>query len=325
MSVFVSYARKDQPAVERLRTDIERCRRAVWFDREVTGGHLWWSAILEQIRGCEAFVFALSPDSVKSRACLAELEYARQLGRPILPIMVRDVNISWAPRAVADTQVIDYRNRDADSVFALRDALDLLPAPPPLPFQLPPEPEIPTSYLDKIIDQLNLDELSLKAQTDLFVQLRARMDDEDERPDVRPLLVRLRGRADLAQSLVPDIDRVLAGFPDGVRPGVRPHHLPPPSPGHQVPPQRMAAPPTAEPRPAGWHPDPFGRAAQRYWNGQIWTTMVRRGTEEFDERVRQPMAPPPRKDNTSQIVLWVCLGAVGLFVLFLFMLALAGV
>jgi len=28
------------------------------------------------------------------------------------------------------------------------------------------------------------------------------------------------------------------------------------------------------PRPAGWHPDPYGHAEQRYWNGRNWTDRV---------------------------------------------------
>jgi hypothetical protein len=373
VSVFISYARRDTAAVEQLRTDIERCRRHVWFDREVTGGHRWWTAILQQIRGCDVFVFTLSPDSVKSRACRAELEYAEALGRPILPIMLRDVNIHWAPRTVSDTQIVDYRNRTADSVFALRDALDLLPAPPPLPDPLPPEPEIPTSYLDKVINQLNLDELSLRAQTDLFVQLRSRMEDEDERDDVRPLLVRLRGRADLAQSLVPDIDRTLATYPsDGAgqpppspgrpntgrpsagrpsagRPGAGsnlgspnagppnsgpPNAAGPPNAGPRPhattgAPPRQAAPappipgPPPEARPVGWYGDPFKRVSQRYWNGQIWTTMVRHGGEEYDERTRPQHVVPPTPKSNSTVTAFVIAGAVTLLVLFLVVVATA--
>ena len=88
-----------------------------------------------------------------------------------------------------------------------------------------------------------------------------------------------------------------AGRPDGARPdgpraaalaeelGLRPADAagplptgppppgpppPGPTPTGPPPPERpvQAAPPTA---PAGWYPDPYGEATQRYWDGQRWT------------------------------------------------------
>ena len=66
MEVFVSYARRDAEAVARLRSDIERARNGVWIDRELEGGEQWWDQILEHIRSCGLFVFALSEDSAHS-------------------------------------------------------------------------------------------------------------------------------------------------------------------------------------------------------------------------------------------------------------------
>ena len=76
MSAFVSYSRRDAKAVEALHADIELAGLSAWFDREVEGGQLWWDVILERIRSCEIFVVALSPDSLASKACQAELAYA---------------------------------------------------------------------------------------------------------------------------------------------------------------------------------------------------------------------------------------------------------
>ena len=76
MRTFISYARQDQAAVEALNADLERARVDVWMDEELTGGESWWDTILEQIRSCDLYIFALSPNSLRSRACKAELEYA---------------------------------------------------------------------------------------------------------------------------------------------------------------------------------------------------------------------------------------------------------
>jgi hypothetical protein len=59
-----------------LNADLERARVQVWMDEELIGNESWWDTILEQIRSCELYIFALSPNSVGFRACQAELDYA---------------------------------------------------------------------------------------------------------------------------------------------------------------------------------------------------------------------------------------------------------
>lgn len=246
MGVFITYARKDRELVRQLRADIAQLGQQVWLDEEMTGGHQWWSTILRQIRDSTVYVFALSPESLRSRACLSELRYAEALRRPILPIMVRPVAANTAPAVLANTQIVDYANRTPDTVFALLRAFQALPAAGPLPMPLPPEPPIPTSYLNTYLEQLNANELTLTAQVELFVQLRGRLDEEDDRAAVWSLLVRLRHRRDLAQSLVADLNEVLT---------------------------------------PGWKFDPEERFDGRYWDGHAWTTRVWDGGAERDERL----------------------------------------
>ena len=46
---------------------LRRAHADVWFDEELGGGDAWWQMILERIRGCDVFVFAMTDDSLKSR------------------------------------------------------------------------------------------------------------------------------------------------------------------------------------------------------------------------------------------------------------------
>ena len=69
MRIFISYAREDQAAVEALSADLERARFQIWMDYELIGGESWWDTILEQIRSCDLYIFALSANSLRSRAC----------------------------------------------------------------------------------------------------------------------------------------------------------------------------------------------------------------------------------------------------------------
>ena len=130
MSIFISYARHDRPDVEMLARDLEGTRESVWMDNELTGGQAWWDTILRQIRQCDLYVLALSPESLKSRACRLELQYGVALRRPLLPVQMKDLAISTAPQVVADTQIVDYRQRTPEAGFALWTAV-MLPLPGP--------------------------------------------------------------------------------------------------------------------------------------------------------------------------------------------------
>jgi hypothetical protein len=90
MKVFVSYPNHNDVAVRSLADDLERARQQAWLDQDLGGGNAWWAQILEQIRACTVFVFALSNNSLYPAPCRAELEYATALGVPILPVQISE-------------------------------------------------------------------------------------------------------------------------------------------------------------------------------------------------------------------------------------------
>ncbi len=216
MTVFISYARADQAAAEQLRADVERCHRDAWVDQELTGGQSWWRAILDHIRRCDVFVVVLSPQWVRSKACDLELRYAVELGRPVLPVMVAKIDPRLAPPAVADAQIVNFLQRSPEATFALRDALDTLPAAPPLPSPLPREPAAPISYLHNVLLMLNAPALEPADQRTLWQQLRAVLEETqaDDRPELLDLARRFRRRPDLLPQLGSEIDELL-GSPAG--------------------------------------------------------------------------------------------------------------
>jgi hypothetical protein len=278
MVVFVSYARRDADVADLLRQDIERAKRPVWIDRELTGGQEWWETILGQIRGCSLFVFALSPESLRSKACMAELHYALALGRPLLPVMVRDTSVQLAPPEIGNAQIVDYRQRNADSAFALVNALVAAPPPPELPAMLPPPPLVPMSYMNTYREQVEAESLSYHDQAALYLDLRGHLADEDGHDAALGLLRRLRQRRDIVESVGRDIDTLLAGVPELPRPEVT------------VAPEEPAVPRN----PAGWYPDPTRRFEQRYWDGAAWTDNVARGGQQSRDAGQQH-EPTPRQ------------------------------
>ena len=141
--VFISYARVNSTRIDDVVRAIEYLGHEVWIDRELVGGRKWWDQILENIRGCDVFVAALSAQSLASKPCHLEYDYAMALEKSILPVVVAgDVLPEQVPADLARIQFVDYREGDEQSALALAKALAALPAPRPLPNPLPPPPEL---------------------------------------------------------------------------------------------------------------------------------------------------------------------------------------
>lgn len=314
MTIFVSYARTDRTAVEALRGDLSRTSR-VWLDEELAGGQEWWDTILENIRSCQLLVFALSPDSVRSKACQAELEYAVALGRPLLPVMIKPVAVQLAPRVIADRQFIDYTERTADSRVALVAAAATQRPAPPIPDPLPEPPAPPLTYMKIYRDQIEATNLPYLEQAQLVLILRGHLQDEDERAVAEQLLGELRRRPDITESVARDIDTLVASTPDRLpsvdSPGPAgsptpervPHSSNPspaqgPGPASSTTPAKPAEPSRPEPTAQGprtfspdWYPDPTRRYERRYYDGTRWTDHVVAGGRTFVDALDRPVIP----------------------------------
>lgn len=297
MSVFISYSRRDRQAVEALRSDIARAHLSVWIDDELTGGQAWWDTILGQIRACELFVVALSPDSLHSKACAAELEYALALGRPLLAVKVAEVAVQLAPPVIANSQIVDYTHRSADSAIGLMSALNMRPRPPALPDPLPVAPPIPISYMNGYLAQVEAESLPYLEQTQLLTQLRGHLRDEYSHDVALQLITRLRARPDITEAVGREIDGLLATErPNGdgaTLSGVS---------GFATP-TAAGAGATAGNQAAGWYPDPTRRAEMRYWSGSAWTDHVSRDGRQFTDPVAgptQPRTPAPQAQPPQQ-------------------------
>ncbi len=199
MKVFVSYSSKDREKVTDLVGDFQALDHVVWFDQELAraGGHSWWSNILSNLRGCDLFVFALSPQSLASEPCQREYRYAHALNKRILPILLEDVPTRTLPAELQKIQFVDYKGREARQALALAASLGKLPAPAAMPEPLPPEPEVPLSPLARLADHLSRPMLSGDDQDKIVYELENFLRDPSASADALDLLKRLTMRADL--------------------------------------------------------------------------------------------------------------------------------
>lgn len=216
MSLFISYSSSDAAAVGALERNLESFGKSVWRDDEILGGEVWWAAILEQIRGCDVFVFALSPNSLESDPCQYEYEYARALGLPILPVEIGDVPpAERRNHAIYREQLIDYRDPTAETAIQLVRAISELEGTRrPLPDPLPEAPPIPYEYLLRLGAVIRAKEpIPYAEQRDLIRQFREALDrerNESVRESAFSLLRALGDRPETSRSVTAEIDELIA-------------------------------------------------------------------------------------------------------------------
>lgn len=212
-AVFLSYSSRDRGRVDNLLSALRRAHADVWFDEELGGGDAWWQMILERIRGCDVFVFAMTDDSLKSRPCLAELGYARALGKPVLPIQIGPVqSLRLTPLATVET--IDFETPTVDSGIRLVTAVqEAAQRSASLPVPLPEEPPVPFAYLMRLAASVTGTDLDPQRQVELLAELNTIVgqdaDDPTTRGDLAHLLRTLRDRSDATRQTRDEAERLL--------------------------------------------------------------------------------------------------------------------
>lgn len=89
--IFISYSRKDKPFVRKLNDAIDSAGIDAWVDWEgIPLSSDWMSEINAAIEGGDAFVFVISPDSLKSEICRNELELGIKNNKKIIPVLYRE-------------------------------------------------------------------------------------------------------------------------------------------------------------------------------------------------------------------------------------------
>jgi len=89
--IFISYSRKDKLFVRKLNEAIDAADIDAWVDWEgIPLSSDWMAEITAAIEGGDAFVFVISPDSLKSQVCQDELELGIKSNKKIIPVLYRE-------------------------------------------------------------------------------------------------------------------------------------------------------------------------------------------------------------------------------------------
>ena len=128
--VFISYSRRDEEFVQRLREALAESGKDVWVDREDIGPAVEWRREIELgIEGADIFAFVITPDALRSEPCRREREYAVEKNKRIVPLLRHRPDGVAVPDDLASRNYIFFRTDEefAPGLGSLLAAIDGLP------------------------------------------------------------------------------------------------------------------------------------------------------------------------------------------------------
>ncbi|MEM9007320.1 MAG: TIR domain-containing protein [Cyanobacteria bacterium P01_F01_bin.86] len=106
--VFLAYAQADTEVMQNIRRSLLRQGFTIWSNQtDILSGEAFQRAVKRGIEAADTLVYLLSPDSLQSKYCQSEFNYALALKKRIIPILVRPLTSTVTHTALAALQYID--------------------------------------------------------------------------------------------------------------------------------------------------------------------------------------------------------------------------
>ncbi len=109
LEVFISYSRTDSDFARKLNDALLNQGKLTWFDQEsIAYGTDFQEEIYRGIENSDNFLFVISPSSINSPYCAAEVEYAQKLNKRLVTVLYRPVETEQLHPELAKVQWIDF-------------------------------------------------------------------------------------------------------------------------------------------------------------------------------------------------------------------------
>ena len=117
--VFISYSRADSDFSRKLNEQLQLSGKTTWFDQEsIASSADFEDEIFKGIMVSDNFLFIISPDSVASPYCEAEVEFAEKNNKRIVTILLKATDTETIPKALSTVQWIDFEKRSFSSAYS---------------------------------------------------------------------------------------------------------------------------------------------------------------------------------------------------------------
>jgi TIR domain len=108
LDAFISYSHRDQTFARQLDDALAQREFITWIDKkDVFPAGKFWEDIEAGIQEAGAFIFIISPDSLDSKDCRKELDYAHACGKKLIPVLYRAIDTSHTPQPLEGLDWID--------------------------------------------------------------------------------------------------------------------------------------------------------------------------------------------------------------------------
>ena len=127
-NLFISYSRKDSKTAQKLIAALKDMGHHVWVDWEsILPASDWLEQIYQGIEGADAFIFLVSPNSIKSEVCNVEVGHAGQNNKRIIPVVIKQVKPEDTNENVRKRNWVFLRRNDKykDGLEKLQDAIEV--------------------------------------------------------------------------------------------------------------------------------------------------------------------------------------------------------
>jgi hypothetical protein len=124
---FFSYSREDLEFTLHLAKDLKKAGANVWMDKlDIRPGQLWEREVEEAVNTCPRILVILSPASVNSANVMAEVSFALDEKKEVIPVLHRDCKI---PLRLRPIQYVDFRNDYSQGLQELLNTVCVEKAP----------------------------------------------------------------------------------------------------------------------------------------------------------------------------------------------------
>jgi len=122
--VFISYDEGDYDFCCVINDLLQTHAKTTWFDQQfIAESNERKAYIFQGIETADNFLFIISPQSVFSQNCLAELTHAKKLNKRIIPIFYENVKQNLLPPEIKSVEWIDFRLKGKHFQNAFSDLL----------------------------------------------------------------------------------------------------------------------------------------------------------------------------------------------------------
>ncbi|MGK7883924.1 MAG: TIR domain-containing protein, partial [Crocosphaera sp.] len=118
--VFIAHGEKDEEITDKINRTLRRECLTIWLAKlDIDTGTTFQDEINKGIEEADNIIYLISPQSLQSKYCQQEIDYALKLNKRIIPILVENIDIRNLPHEISKLQYIDltdYKNAEKYSL-----------------------------------------------------------------------------------------------------------------------------------------------------------------------------------------------------------------